>query len=63
MSGTSNVPFPLLLWYECGLLKTPIEAKHQWFKPVILATWEAEIGRITVEGQLGKYFVRPPSPK
>jgi hypothetical protein len=28
-----------------------IEAWHQWLTPVILATWEAEIGRIMVQGQ------------
>jgi hypothetical protein len=24
---------------------------HQWLMPIILATWEAEIRRITVQGQ------------
>jgi hypothetical protein len=28
-----------------------IYARHQWFLPVILTTWEAEIGRIIVQGQ------------
>jgi hypothetical protein len=32
--------------------------------PVILATWEAEIERISVPGQLGKIVLKtPPSPK
>jgi hypothetical protein len=28
---------------------------------MILASWGAEIGRITIQGQLLKTFVRPPS--
>jgi hypothetical protein len=35
--------------------KSLIPAKHQWFTPVILASWEAEIRRIS----LGKQFSRP----
>jgi hypothetical protein len=27
------------------------EAGSWWFRPVTLATWEAEMGRITVQGQ------------
>jgi hypothetical protein len=27
------------------------EARHQWLTPIILATQEAEIGRITVQSQ------------
>jgi hypothetical protein len=30
-----------------------------WFLPIILATQRAEIGRITVQDQAGKKFVRP----
>jgi hypothetical protein len=26
-------------------------SRCQWFMPIILATWEAEIGRIVVPGQ------------
>jgi hypothetical protein len=26
----------------------------QWLTPIILASWEAEIGRITVQGQPGQ---------
>jgi hypothetical protein len=31
--------------------------------PVILAAWEAEIGRIVVPGQLGQIVCETPSPK
>jgi hypothetical protein len=27
---------------------------HRWFLPIILASWEAEIRRIAVQGQLGQ---------
>jgi hypothetical protein len=29
-------------------------AGHQWFTPVIVATWETEIRRVTVQGQSGQ---------
>jgi hypothetical protein len=31
---------------------------YQWLTPVILATQEAEIRKIKVRSQLGKYFTR-----
>jgi hypothetical protein len=31
-----------------GLLKSKNKARHQWLTPIILTTWETEIGRITV---------------
>jgi hypothetical protein len=34
-------------------------AGRWWLMPVILATWEAEIRRITVKANLGKQFIRP----
>jgi hypothetical protein len=30
------------------------EDQAQWLTPAILATWEAEVGRITIQGQLGQ---------
>jgi hypothetical protein len=30
------------------LKKKKSQAMHWWFKPIILATWEAEIGRLVV---------------
>jgi hypothetical protein len=34
-----------------------------WLSPVIPATWEAEIGRIKVPGQLRRIVGETPSPK
>jgi hypothetical protein len=34
-------------------------AGHWWVRPVILATQEAEIRRITARTKLGKEFMRP----
>jgi hypothetical protein len=39
--------------------KAKFLAGHQWLTPVILATQETEIRRITVQSQASKWFVRP----
>jgi hypothetical protein len=33
----------------------------QWLKPIILATWEAEVSRIPVQGQLEQKVCKTPS--
>jgi hypothetical protein len=38
-------------------------AKRWWFTPVILATLEAEMERITIQGQSGQIVCETPSPK
>jgi hypothetical protein len=38
-------------------------AGHQWLKPVILTIWEAEIGRIVVQGQRGQIVPETPISK
>jgi hypothetical protein len=38
-------------------------ARGQWLTPVTLATWEAEIRRIVVQGQPGQIVLKTPSPK
>jgi hypothetical protein len=51
-------------------VQTPVTTKtvtfiawYQSLMPLILATWEAEIGRTAVPGQLGKIVERSPFPK
>jgi hypothetical protein len=39
------------------------QARCQWFTPVILATWKAEIGRVKIQGQPGQIVLKTPSPK
>jgi hypothetical protein len=46
-----------------GVKKIGYQVRYRWFTPVIPATWEVEIWRITLETSLGKSFGRPPSPK
>jgi hypothetical protein len=40
-----------------------VRAGCLWLMPVILATWEAEIRRIEVRGQLGQIVCETLSPK
>jgi hypothetical protein len=44
---------------HCTIKYMLILARHWWLTPVILATQEAEIRRITLEATPGKEFTRP----
>jgi hypothetical protein len=43
---------------ECLLL-----AGHQWLTPIIRATWEAEMGRMEIQGQPRQIVLKTSSPK
>jgi hypothetical protein len=47
---------------SCGGLEVQPALTH-WLMPVILATWEAEIRRITFLSQPAKIVHKTPSPK
>jgi hypothetical protein len=65
----------LLLWFRYVLIYLPrihvlkfhfcgeVLRGCQWLMPVILATWEAEIGRTVIQGQPGQTVHEAPSPK
>jgi hypothetical protein len=40
-----------------------IVARHLWLMPVILVTWDTEIGRIAIGSQPGQIVFKIPSPK
>jgi hypothetical protein len=48
------------------IFKKMVLVRHQWLMPVILATWEFEIGRIVVQGQhkqiVQETLPAPPTP-
>jgi hypothetical protein len=45
------------------ILKNEKGCQYWWLTPVILATWEAEIGRIVVQGQPGQIVRQNPISK
>jgi hypothetical protein len=45
------------------LINLKKQARCQWLTLVILATWEAKIGRIKVQGQPRQIVLKTPSPK
>jgi hypothetical protein len=50
-------------WLLILLHKNIQQARCQWVRSVILTTWEAEIGRITVQGQPRQIVGKTLSPK
>jgi hypothetical protein len=56
-----NVSRRKMMKISC-LLKSD-QVRCWWLTPVILATWEAEIGRISVQGQSRQIVQETPSSK
>jgi hypothetical protein len=49
-----------MVYFSC---KKNNQEQHEWLTPGILATWVAEIGRISDRGQPGQIIRETPSPK
>jgi hypothetical protein len=49
--------------FPIPFIERTVLAGHLWLIPVILATWEADIRRITVQGQFWQIVGKIPSPK
>jgi hypothetical protein len=48
---------------QSSIEEKKITAACGWLMPVILALGRLKLGVLKFEASLGKYFVRPPSPK
>jgi hypothetical protein len=62
-AATRGVLCPIPASRAIRRTKSSIQAGHQWLTPVILATWEAEIRRITVQGQSRQIVCKTPISK
>jgi hypothetical protein len=61
-----NLEFKASLGYRVRLCLKTTTAKtagHPWLTPDTLATWEAEIGRIEVQGQPRQIVLKTPFPE
>jgi hypothetical protein len=61
--GRSVLFCTFCVFLKCSFKIEVIQPRQWWLTPVILATWEAEIHRIMVQGQPRQMVCKIPSPK